>query len=607
MFDLPFTLSSLKSAYSGGTSPADIVEEVFRRIDAIGDPGIFIHLFDKREVLEEAAELGAYDASKPLWGIPFVIKDNIDAGGKPTTAACPAYEYQAAEDAFVVRKLRQAGALLIGKTNLDQFATGLVGVRSPYQPPKNAVDPAIVPGGSSSGSAVAVGHGIVSFSLGTDTAGSGRVPAALNNIVGLKPTLGALSATGVVPACRTLDTISIFALTVEDAYTAYQAAAGYDDADAYSRDIAAPAMSPVPSKLRIGIPDEGSIEFCGDAVQEQSFRDTVALLKAEGAEIIEIDFTPFYDVAHMLYEGAWVAERHTVIEELMNENLEAVHPVTRKIVGAALDLSATDAFRGFYRLKELARKTEPVLAELDLLCVPTMPTFYSVADLEADPVGPNSRNGTYTNFVNLLDMCGLAVPVAPRSDGRPGNVTLLAPAGRDGFLASVGSRLEHMAPHTLGATGWALPAPAELRPAPDTGEIAIAVCGAHMSGMALNGELTGRGARFLKSAETSGAYSLFALAGGPPKRPGLVRGPTGSGNPIELEIWALPVAEVGGFLAGIPAPLGLGTVELSDGTSVTGFICEAAGTEGAEDISHLGSWRKFIATAAAAQPVAAAE
>jgi len=546
MFDLPFTLSSLKSAYEKGQSVADIVEEVFRRIEAIGDPGIFIHLLDKQDVLEQAAQLSAFDASRPLWGIPFVIKDNIDAVGEPTTAGCPAYEYQAGEDAFAVRKLRQAGALLIGKTNLDQFATGLVGVRSPYQPPKNAVDPAIVPGGSSSGSAVAVSHGIVSFSLGTDTAGSGRVPAALNNIVGLKPTLGALSASGVVPACRTLDTISIFALTVEDAYTIYQAAAGYDEADAYSKDIAVPDLSPVPQSLRIGIPDAGSLEFCGDAVQEDSFRNTVALLRAEGAEILEIDFTPFYDVAHMLYEGAWVAERHAVIEDLMRDNLEAVHPVTRKIVGAALDLSATDAFRGFYRLKELARKTEPVLAKLDLLCVPTMPTFYSVLDLDADPVGPNSRNGTYTNFVNLLDMCGLAVPVSPRSDGRPGTVTLHAPAGRDGFLASVGSQLEQMAPHTLGATSWTAPVPAEHPPAPDTDEIAIAVCGAHMSGMALNGELTGRGGRFLKSGKTSDAYTLFALAGGPPKRPGLVRGAPGSGCRIELEIWALPASQVGG-------------------------------------------------------------
>lgn len=606
MSDLPFTFQSLKAAYRAGMSPREVVEEVFRRIDAAGDPGIFICLFDKEEVLAAAGALGAFDPEKPLWGIPYVIKDNIDAEGKPTTAGCPAFTYRPDQDAYVVRNLREAGALLIGKTNLDQFATGLVGVRSPYPPPKNAVDPEIVPGGSSSGSAVAVGHGIVSFSLGTDTAGSGRVPGALNNIVGLKPTLGALSASGVVPACRTLDTISIFALTVEDAYAAYQSAAGYDDKDAYSRKIAAPDLSPVPPKLRIGIPDAASIEFFGDDVQAKSFADTVALLKANGAEIVEVDFTPFYDVAHMLYEGAWVAERHTVIEDLMRDTPEAVHPVTRQIVGAALKLSATDTFRGIYRLKELARKTEPVLAALDLLCVPTIPTFYSVADLEADPVGPNSRNGTYTNFVNLLDMCGLAVPVAPRADGRPGNVTLLAKAGQDALLASLGSRLEQLAPHTLGATGWAPPEPLETAPAASEDELAVAVCGAHMSGMALNHELTGRGARFLESAETSDAYSLFALAGGPPKRPGLVRGAAGSGASIELEIWALPREAVGGFLAGIPSPLGLGTVELSNGRDVTGFICEAAGTAGAENITHLKSWRAFVG-GTGAQPIAAAE
>lgn len=607
MFDLPFTLASLKTAYEDGVSPAKVVEEVYRRIAAIDDPGIFIHLCDKQDVLQDAGALGAYDPLKPLWGVPFVIKDNIDAAGKPTTAACPDYAYDADEDAFVVQKLREAGALLIGKTNLDQFATGLVGVRSPFQPPKNAVDPAIVPGGSSAGSAVAVGHGIVSFSLGTDTAGSGRVPAALNNIVGLKPTLGSLSATGVVPACRTLDTISIFALTVEDAYTAFQAAAGYDETDAYSRKIAVKDLAASPSHLKIGIPDAASIEFYGDDNQETSFRETVALLKESDAEIVEVDFTPFYDVAHMLYEGAWVAERHTVIEDLMRDTPDAVHPVTRQIVGAALDLSATDAFRGIYRLKELARKTEPVLAALDLLCVPTIPTFYSVAELEADPVGPNSRNGTYTNFVNLLDMCGLALPVSARADGRPGSVTLLAAAGQDGLIASLGIELEKMAPHSLGATGWTAPEPAAFAVSETPDEIAVAVCGAHMSGMALNGELTSRGGRFLRSSTTSDAYALYALAGGPPKRPGLVRGAPGSGHGIELEIWALPKAEIGGFLAGIPAPLGLGTVELVDGSTVTGFVCEAVGTDGAEDISHLGSWRTYMDGLKAARPVAAAE
>jgi len=607
MFDLPFTLTSLKAAYEDGMKPRDIVEEVFRRIELVGDPGIFIHLIDMAEVVEAAEALGDYDPDKPLWGVPFVTKDNIDVAGKPTTAACPAYEYTADVDAFVIERLRAAGALLIGKTNLDQFATGLVGVRSPYPPPKNAIDPALVPGGSSSGSAVAVGHGLVSFSLGTDTAGSGRIPAALNNIVGLKPTLGALSATGVVPACRTLDTISIFALTVEDAYAVFQVAAKYDNTDAYSRDIRVAPLSNVPASLKIGIPDPASIEFCGDKVQDRSFADTIALLKANGAEIVEIDFTPFYDVADMLYEGAWVAERHTVIEALMRDVPDVVHPVTTAVVGKALELTATDAFRGMYKLKELARKTEPVLASVDLLCVPTMPTFFSVADLEADPIGPNSLNGTYTNFVNLLDMCGLAVPVTQRGDGKPGNVTLLAKAGRDGFLASVGATLERLAPHALGATGWAQPVGTEPKPSPTEDELAIAVCGAHMSGMPLNHELVSRGARFLEATKTSDAYALYALAGGPPKRPGLVRGVSGSGSAIHLEIWALSKTEVGGFLAGIPSPLGLGKVELADGRAVTGFICEAKGISGAEDISHLGNWREFVTRADLSKAGAAAE
>jgi len=607
MFDLPFTLHSLKAAYQDGMRPRDIIEEVYRRIETVGDPGIFIHLIDKAEVIAAAEALGAFDAEKPLWGVPFVAKDNIDVAGTPTTAACPAYAYTPAEDAFVIAKLKAAGALLIGKTNLDQFATGLVGVRSPFPPPKNAVDPDIVPGGSSSGSAVAVGHGIVSFSLGTDTAGSGRVPGALNNIVGLKPTLGTLSASGVVPACRTLDTISVFALTVDDAYTAYQAAAGFDPADAYSRNIGVGVLGDVPARLRIGIPDETTIEFFGDQAQAASFSATVDLLKTSGAEIVEVDFTPFYDVAHMLYEGAWVAERHTVIEDLMRDNPEAVHPVTRQVVGAALDLSATDAFRGIYRLKELARKTEPVLAALDLLLVPTIPTFYSVADLDADPIGPNSRNGTYTNFVNLLDMCGIAVPVAERSDGRPGNVTLLARAGQDAFLASLARKLERLAPHSLGATGWTLPKIPDLSPVAAEHELSFAVCGAHMSGMALNHELTNRGGRFLEAAQTSDAYALYALPGGPPKRPGLVRGAPASGTSIDLEIWALPKTEIGGFLADIPAPLGLGTVELADGRSVTGFICESTGAGGAEDISHLKSWRNYMRSLSEPQSTAAAE
>ena len=595
--DLPFTLTALRQAYAQGVSPGAVIDEVFSRLWAVEDPAIFIHLREAEDLRAEAEALGAYDPDLPLWGIPFAVKDNIDMGGIETTAACPAYAYMPEQDAFVVAQLRAAGALLIGKTNLDQFATGLVGVRTPYGAPRNAVDPEIVPGGSSGGSGVIVGHGIVSFSLGTDTAGSGRVPAALNNIVGLKPSLGALSASGVVPACRTLDTISVFALTVDDAYAAFAVARGYDAADAYSKPLAHEPLTTTPTALRIGVPDAASIEFFGDAVQAATFARDVATLAATGAEIREIDFTPLYDVAGMLYQGAWVAERYSVIEDLLARDAEAVHPVTRKIITHAESMSAADAFRGFYRLADLRRATEPMLVDLDMLCVPTIPTFYSVADLEADPVTPNSNFGTYTNFVNLLDMCGIAVPTAPRSDGRPGSVTLLAASGLDARVASVAREFERDCPRALGATSHPVPPLAPLAPAePET--IELAVCGAHMTGLPLNWQLSDRGGQFLRKADTAGQYRFYALAGGPPARPGLVRVAAGQGTSVALEIWSLPKTEVGGFLDGIPAPLGIGSIELADGAWVKGFLCEASGMEGALDISDLGDWRKYLSQAA---------
>ena len=489
-------------------------------------------------------------------------------------------------------QLRAAGALFIGKTNLDQFATGLVGVRTPYGAPRNAVDPLIVPGGSSGGSGVAVAHGIVTLALGTDTAGSGRVPAALNNIVGLKPTLGALSARGVVPACRSIETVSIFALTVEDAYRAYQVASVYDPADAYARPVAAPNLSPAPPVLRIGIPSAGSIRFLGDEVQAASFAASVALLKTAGAVISEVDFAPLYAVVAMLYDGAWVAERYTVIEDLLKANPDAILPVTRKIIGKAESLTAADAFRGMYRLKELARLAEPVLAGLDLLCVPTIPTFYSLQDLTDDPVTPNSNFGTYTNFVNLLNMCGLAVPTPARSDGRPGGVTLLAKAGQDHLLAAA-APLEGAGPRQLGATEWPfVPPPPLSATRPDT--ITVAVCGAHMSGLPLNGDLVSRGATFVGTATTNTDYRFYALPGGPPFRPGLVRGAPGSGAATALELWAMPLAGFGSFMKTIPAPLGIGMVILSGGTMVQGFVCEHQGVAGAREITDLGDWRVFL-------------
>lgn len=592
---LPFHFRSLRAAYSDGLEPAAVGDEVLRRVEAAGDPGIFLHLRDRAALLTDVDELGTFDpVSKPLWGIPFTIKDNIDAADAPTTAACPAYTYEAARDAVVVELLRRAGAILIGKTNLDQFATGLVGTRTPYPVPRNALDPAIVPGGSSCGSAVAVARGLVGFALGTDTAGSGRVPAALNGIVGLKPTLGALSNTGVVPACRTLDTVSVFALTVEDAYDVFRIAAKFDADDPYARPIPAPAFGALPPAFRVGVPDGATREFFGDDVQADAFEAVLGDIAALGGSIVDMDFRPFFEVADMLYQGAWVAERHAVVEDLLGEQPDAFYPVTRQIIEQATRYSATDAFRGFYRLQELKRLANTRVDGVDLLCVPSVPTFYSVADVDADPMGPNSRLGTYTNFVNLMDMCGIAVPTAPRADGRPGSVTLLACAGRDAQIAGIAGALQRRCGGALGATGWALPDPVPTKPQPGPDEVAVAAVGAHMSGLPLNRELTERGARFLYAAKTASQYRLYSLPGGPPFRPGLVRDATGSA--IALEVWALPSARFSDFMRGIPWPLGIGTLTLESGTEVKGFICEPMGILGAEDITACGGWRAYLDT-----------
>ena len=591
---IPLTLPSLRKAYSEGIDPADIIEQVYARIEDVADPNIFLCLFSKEQVLSDAKALGPYDPDRPLWGVPFVIKDNIDVAGQPTTAACPEFTYVAKDTAFVVRQLQAAGALLIGKTNLDQFATGLVGVRTPYGAPKNAIDPSIVPGGSSGGSGVAVAHGIATFSLGTDTAGSGRVPAALNNIVGLKPTLGSLSASGLVPACRTLDTISVFALTVTDAYEAFAAAVRYDPSDSYARDVATPALVAPPKAPKIGIPSQSSIRFEGDAEQAQSFTDAVATLKAEGATIVEIDFTPLYEIAQMLYFGAWVAERYVATQSLMDKKPEALFPVTRKIIGSAIGKTAADTFKDFYKLKDLIAQVRPAIEACDALCVPTIPTFATVAELDADPMGPNNMLGTYTNFVNLMDMCGIAVPAPARPDGRPGSVTILAGAGEDAKVAALATKIEALGARKLGATNWDFVAqtPPEV---PSESVIRIAVCGAHMSGLPLNHTLTDRGASFVREDTSAPDYTFHALAGGDVPRPGMVRTTPGSGAAIAVELWDMPLREFGGFMKTIPAPLGIGTITLADGSAVQGFVCEAIASKGAKDITEIADWRKYLA------------
>ena len=402
--NLSFTIKNLKDAYKNGLSPKDVINEIFNRIKIIDDQNIFINLSNLDSLYNQANNLGSFNPNMPLWGIPFTVKDNIDVNKIETTAGCSEFSYIPENDAFTVNLLKKSGALMIGKTNLDQFATGLVGMRSPYGAPLNAVDPLIVPGGSSSGSDVSVSHGIVSFSLGTDTAGSGRVPAALNNIVGLKPSLGSLSSSGVVPACRTIDTVSVLAMTVEDAYNVFTILNEYDEKDSYSKSFKKLPLSLPLHRKKIGIPDKSSIKFFDDKFQSESFESCINKLKLNDFEIVPINFEPLYEVAQLLYEGSWVAERYTVIDDLLKKSPKAIHSVTRQIIQKAENFSASDTFLDYYKLSDLKRKLKPILSSVDMLCVPSIPTFYSVNDLKKDPITPNSNLGTYTNFANLLDM-----------------------------------------------------------------------------------------------------------------------------------------------------------------------------------------------------------
>ncbi|QRM56113.1 allophanate hydrolase [Sinorhizobium sp. BG8] len=595
-----FDIASLHRAYKAGWSVGEMVDIVFARIAAVDDAGIFLHLADRQQLMDDASALGPFDTtSRPLWGIPFAVKDNIDVAGMPTTAACPNYAYVPDTDATVVRFLKEAGALVIGKTNLDQFATGLVGVRTPYPVPRNAIDARLVPGGSSSGSAVATAHGIVSFALGTDTAGSGRIPAGLNNIVGLKPSAGAISTAGVIPACRTLDCVSIFALTVDDAWSVFSIAAKPDTSDPYSREFAPFYRDPVPPVLAIGVPAKTDWHFFGDAAMEAAYESALSRLRAMGHRLVELPFTDFYAAANLLYEGAWVAERYAAVKDFFDMSESSFHPVTRKIYGAAKTLSAADAFNGFYALQALRRKVAPLIASVDLICVPTAPTHYTLADLEAEPIRENSRLGTYTNFVNLLDMCGIAVPTGARTDGLPASVTLLAPAGKDDLSASLAAELHRASELALGATVWPQPEKPKAA-APRSGDLVdVVVVGAHLSGMPLNAELRGLGARFSRVAQTAKAYRLYALAGTSPPKPGLIRSAGADGAMIDVEVWQLTAEAFGRFVAAIPSPLGIGTISLADGTSAKGFLVEAAALNGAKDITAYGGWRAYVRSSAA--------
>jgi allophanate hydrolase len=593
------TVAAIVAAHRAGTlSPAETVARSYRRIHDYNDAAVFISLRDEKDAVREAEALRAKDAEElPLFGVPVAVKDNIDAKGMPTTAACPAFSYLPSHDATSVAKLRAAGAIIIGKTNLDQFATGLVGVRSPYGIPNNPIRADLIPGGSSSGSAIAVAAGLVPLALGTDTAGSGRVPAMLNNVVGLKPSLGLISTAGVVPACRTLDCVSVFSLTVDDAMMALQAMAGPDGADPFSRSRPLAEMTAFPAQLRLGIPRPGQLIFFGDHDSEKAYGKALTRWTGLGARLVEFDLEPFYETARLLYEGPWVAERYLVIRNLLASSPDSIHPVTREIMAAGARLTAADTFAALYRLQALRRVAERAFNTIDTLVLPTAPTVYSTAQVLANPIELNSRLGTYTNFVNLLDLCGLALPAAIRPDGIPFGITLLAPAGHDALLASIGRVFHADTQLKVGAKGVMQPPLAVVPVSANADEIPIAVVGAHLSGMVLNFELRSLGGRLLEQTVTAPDYKLYALDTTPPK-PGMLRVEAGKGSPIELEVWALSASAFGKFVATIPPPLSIGTIRLADGRGVKGFLAEPAALADARDISAFGGWRAFMAQAA---------
>jgi allophanate hydrolase len=557
------------------------IEALYDRLQNESLHPVWISLVPREVALARAREIES-QTEKPLTGKTFAVKDNFDVAGMPTTAGCPAYAYKPSATATVVQRLQDAGALLIGKTNMDQFATGLVGTRSPFGACSSVFDARYISGGSSSGSAVAVAKNLVSFSLGTDTAGSGRVPAAFNGLLGVKPTRGLLSTLGVVPACRTLDCVSIFARTSRDAYDVWKVARGLDPADPFSceprrGEDAAPWLN---QTFRFGVPAPNQLEFFGDDEAAQLYQTAIEKLQQVGGEKIEIDFSVFRKAADLLYGGPWVAERLAAIKDFFRDHADEVEQVVRGIIGGAGWYTAVDTFEADYRLRELRREAEKQWAAMDVLMLPTTGTIYTHEQIAVDPVKMNTNLGYYTNFVNLMDLAAVAAPAGFRPNGLPFGISFIGPAFSDEALLALADRF-------LGAINPL------LSKAP--GCVELAVVGAHLSGQPLNWQLTERGALLQKACRTAPNYRLYALPSAPPK-PGLVRDEKFQGPGIEVEVWNVPEDRFGGFVADIPAPLGIGTVILDNGESVKCFLCERYALSTATEITHFGGWRSYLAS-----------
>jgi len=581
-------LNALRQRYASGTKPHDVVASIYDRIEKGSLAPVWISLVPREAASAQAKALEARSASSlPLYGVPFAVKDNIDVAGLPTTAGCPAYAYSPDRSATVVSRLVEAGAILIGKTNMDQFATGLVGTRSPHGACSSVFDERYISGGSSSGSAVAVALGLVAFSLGTDTAGSGRVPAAFNDLIGMKPTRGLLSTAGVVPACRTLDCVSIFTRSCSDADAVLAVARGLDPADPYSRepepgDGAAPWLG---GPFRFGVPAADQLQFFGDKEAAGLFAQAVARLENLGGQRIEIDYSVFKAAADLLYQGPWVAERTAALGSFLETHGDQMDPTVRQIISGGTRYSAVQTFEAAYRLEGLRRAAAREWLKMDVLFLPTTGTIYTKEAVAAEPIKLNTNLGFYTNFVNLLVLAAVAVPAGFRSTGLPFGVSLIGPAFSDQALLSLGSLFQ---------TG----VPLCTRTCPP-GCTEIAVVGAHLSGQPLNHQLVERGARLQRTTRTSANYRFYALPGTTPPKPGLIRDADTSGHGIEVEVWNMPENLFGGFVAGVPKPLSIGDVELESGAWVKGFLCEPAGLSGAQEITALGSWRAFLANRAA--------
>ena len=589
---LALNLAALRDLYrKREAKPSEVVAEIYRAIQSAPLEPVWISLVPRETAISRARKLegDSLASAKPLFGVPFAIKDNIDVAGLPTTAGCPAYAYSPAGNATVVQNLVDAGAIPIGKTNLDQFATGLVGTRTPYGACSSAFDRRYISGGSSSGSAVAVANNLVSFALGSDTAGSGRVPAAFNNLVGLKPTRGLLSTLGLVPACRTLDCVSILSRTCHDAHTVWQAARGFDPLDPFSRapSAGADAAPWLAGAFRFGVPHADQLEFFGDEEAASLYGKALDDLAATGAQRVEIDFAPFRATADLLYSGPWVAERLAEIRAFLNSHAAEMDPVVRKIIAGADRYSAADTFQAEYRLRELRRAAEAEWQRMDVLVLPTTGTIYTHEDIAREPVRLNTNLGYYTNFVNLLDLAAVAVPAAFRANGLPFGISFIGPAFADEALLAAADRYHRASAEAFGPA-------VELERFPP-GCVALAVVGAHLTGQQLNWQLTERGARRIKTCRTARGYRLYALDRSLPPKPGLVRDDSFEGPGIEVELWAVPEDRFGSFVAAVPPPLSIGSAALDSGETVKCFLCEpCAVAAGAPEITRFGGWRAYL-------------